>query len=122
MINDLQTGHMLFRSMMLQRALCFASVIAGCSSPSTGSSGDDLDDADDDGHDQLVALTGMEHQGVYLLGEMLDGLGEEPGYHANVTTDGVAADGTSLTVQFDGSASLRSGSHVGADPFFDGVI
>jgi len=89
---------------------------AGIESPSSAA-------ADNDGHDQLeVPVDGMEAQGQYLLGETLDGLGLDPGYHVNLTTDAVTADGSAVTVVFDGSASLRSGSHRGADPYFNGMV
>ncbi|HEX8114699.1 MAG TPA: ADYC domain-containing protein, partial [Kofleriaceae bacterium] len=67
-------------------------------------------------------LDGMENQGTHLLGALLDPLGNEPGYHPNVISSAVTADGQAVTVQFDGSAALRSGDHRGADPFFNGMI
>ncbi|HEU4730621.1 MAG TPA: ADYC domain-containing protein [Kofleriaceae bacterium] len=80
-------------------------------------------DPGNDGHDQLVApLQGMEAQGQDLLGAMLDQIGHEEGYHANLVTDAVTADGVPVKVTFDGSAALRSGSHRGADPYFNGML
>lgn len=101
---------------MLRSTVWIAALIAGCAAPVDEPSGDS-------GHDQLVPpLAGMEAQGQYLLGELLDGLGNEAGYHLSVTTAGTTSDGQAVTVRFDGSASLRSGSHRGADRFFDGVV
>lgn len=103
----------------------------GCGSPAGGDGISDPGHTGDpgpanpgnDGHDQLAApLTGMETQGTHLLGAVLDVAGQEPGYHANALTTAVTADGQAVTVVFDGSASLRSGSHRGADPFFNGMI
>jgi hypothetical protein len=105
--------------------LIAAMVIAACASPVAGDdvTGDDsAGSPGNDGHDQLVApLQGMETQGQDLIGEALDGIEREPGYHLNITTAATAADGSAVTVTFDGSAALRSGSHRGADPFFDGM-
>jgi hypothetical protein len=79
-------------------------------------------DPGNDGHDQLVApLQGMETQGQDLLGAALDDIEREPGYHLNITTAAKAVDGSAVTVTFDGSAALRSDTHHGADPFFDGM-
>jgi len=109
------------------RSACLTAIamlaVAGCASP--GREADDVavePDPGNDGHDQLVDPgDGMQEQGQDLLGEQLDNLGLEPGYHANLTRDATTADGVAVTVAFDGSASLRSGSHRGADPFFHGM-
>lgn len=93
--------------------------LVGCGSPGIPGT----EDPGDDGHGQLIApLDGMETQGTHLLGATLDALGREPGYHANVVTAATTADGRAVALQFDGSASLRSGSHRGTDPFFNGMI
>ncbi|TMQ16380.1 MAG: hypothetical protein E6J90_21655 [Deltaproteobacteria bacterium] len=91
----------------------------GCGSTGRG---DDVSDPGDDGHALVVPLDGSQTQGKYLLGETLDGLGQEPGYHANAVTRATTADGQAVTIAFDGSAALRSGSHRGTDPFFDGML
>jgi hypothetical protein len=122
MLNDCDVRCALLRMAMWQRALVIAVTVTGGCSAANQLDGSGTDPGND-GHDQLVApVDGMESQGIYLLGETLDSLGQEPGYHANVTTRAVGPDGSPLTVSFDGSASLRSGRHVGADPFFDGVV
>jgi hypothetical protein len=77
----------------------------------------------DDGHGLLAApLPDMETQGQDLLGSVLDGIGQEAGYHINMLTQARTADGRAVTVEFDGSAALRSGDHRGADPWFNGLI
>jgi len=82
-----------------------------------------LYDPSDDGHGELEEpVAGMETQGQDLLGETLDQMGVDPGYHVNMTTDAVTADGRPVTVEFGGSAALRSGTHRGADPFFNGML
>jgi hypothetical protein len=110
---------------MQRTAFLIALAIAGCTSPRTGGvAGDDGGGTDpgNDGHDQIVApLQGMETQGQDLLGAALDDIEREPGYHLNITTAAKAADGSAVTVTFDGSAALRSDAHRGADPFFEGM-
>ena len=114
----------------MRAALCLFVLGIGCGAPGRG----DVDLPGDpgtpgteapgnDGHDQLSApLDGMENQGTHLLGGVLDVVGGEPGYHPNVVGTALTADGQAASVQFDGSAALRSGSHRGADPFFNGMI
>ena len=103
---------------------------AGCSAGDDGSGtasvspsgGDPGGPPGEDGHDLLVApLDGMQTQGRFLLGEKLDAVGREPGYHANLQSAAVTAGGEAVTVEFSGSAALRAGDHRGADPFFVGM-
>jgi hypothetical protein len=105
---------------MTRSALSIAAiVIAACGS----SGGDNHPDPGNDGHEVLLEpLQGKETQGQDLLGDKLDGLGLEPGYHVNMMTNVVTADGVAVQVTFDGSASLRSGTHRGADPYFNGMV
>jgi hypothetical protein len=112
------------------RAVLFSVVMLGVGCGTSGG-GDDVGDSGggsggdpgDDGHGLIAPpLDGSQTQGKYLLGEILDVTGKEPGYLPNVLPDGVTAGGEAVQVQFDGSASLRSGSHRGADPFFNGML
>jgi hypothetical protein len=102
--------------------------MAGCGSPGRGEEGGvptgapGIEDPGSDGHDLLEPLHGMQSQGTFLLGEKLDALGSEPGYHASALTRAVTADGQAVTVELGGAAALRSGSHRGADPYFNGMI
>ena len=97
--------------------------VVGCASSSAADDVGDAGDRGDDGHDLVAApLDGMQTQGTFLLGQKLDGIGREPGYHVNALTRATTADGQPVTVVFDGSASLRSGDHRGADPFFNGML
>jgi hypothetical protein len=91
----------------------------GCASnePGAGSGAD----PGSDGHELLQPLQGMQSQGTFLLGEKLDALGQEAGYHANTLTSGVTADGREFTIELGGGAALRAGEHRGIDPVFNGM-
>jgi len=109
--------------------LFVAMLIVGCAAQGRGddvgdqTGGQGSGDPGDDGHDLIVApLDGSQSQGKFLLGELLDPLGLEPGYHANTLSTAVTADGRPVTLQFEGHASLRAGVHHGTDPFFNGMV
>ena len=83
--------------------------LVACSSPGGG---DDDPFEQSDGHEALRGPNdGMEAQGRSLLGRRLD-----------LVTPGLPAYASVRAgeIEFHGSASLRSGEHVGADPWFDG--
>lgn len=83
-----------------------------CASPG----GDDDDDPfpQGDGHEALRGPNdGMEAQGRNLLGKRLDQVGPFQPDYISVHAD---------EIEFHGSASLRAGKHVGADPWFDGMV
>lgn len=112
------------------RAVLLSVVMLGVGCGATGR-GDDVGappddpggDPGDDGHGLIAPpLDGSQSQGKYLLGEMFDRVGLEPGYHANALALAVTAGGQPIKLQLEGSASLRAGNHRGTDPFFNGVI
>jgi len=104
----------------MRAALYFVVIwMAACNSP--GDHGNGVDPPGD-GHDLVTELDGMQSQGTFLLGQRLDTVGHEAGYHTNFVTRATTADGQPVAVSFDGSAALRSGDHRGADRFFDGML
>ncbi|MEJ7599462.1 MAG: ADYC domain-containing protein [Kofleriaceae bacterium] len=96
-------------------------MVTACGAPA----GDD-DFEQTDGREQLSGPNeGMEAQGRHLLGKHLDLPGPNQPTYLSVLVDDVRdADGDRVPrgIQFHGSASLSSGKHVGADPWFDGVV
>jgi hypothetical protein len=99
------------------KAVVALSVVAAC-----GSVQDAEPPSQSDGHDLFSEHQGMESQGRTLLGTFVDAFGPTMPDHANVLTDAHDADGNPITLELAGAASLRSGDHVGGDPFFDGVV
>jgi hypothetical protein len=93
----------------------------GCASNGPGGPGDPGDPGGD-GHELLQPLRGMQSQGTFLLGEKLDALGLEAGYHANALAAAVTADGEAVELELGGGAALRAGTHRGLDPVFQGMI
>ena len=99
------------------KTIALVSVVAAC-----GAVKDDPLPAQSDGHGEFSEHQGMESQGRTLLGKFVDAFGPTMPDHANVLTDAVDADGNAITIELAGGASLRSGDHVGFDPYFNGVI
>ncbi|HEV7553799.1 MAG TPA: ADYC domain-containing protein, partial [Kofleriaceae bacterium] len=103
--------------MGMVKTIIAVSIVAAC-----GTVKDDTLPSQPDGHGEFSEHQGMESQGRTLLGKFVDAFGPTMPDHASVLADGTDADGNAITIELTGGASLRSGDHVGFDPFFSGVI
>src|SRR5215468_5596652 len=93
----------------MRAALCLIAMLVACGSPGRGEEGGvptdpPPGDPGSDGHNLLQPLGGQQSQGTFLLGQKLDALGLEPGYHASALTSAVTADGQPVTIELGGAA------------------